>query len=149
MAYMKKQQFEQARLEFLKDAEIEPDVPYNYDQLGLIAANQQKPKLAEDYFTRALRLQPDLASSRYQLARVYQSEGLYAKARTEIDATLKLLPDNSSVHYLRGQILEHLGQMEEAKAEMNQAKQIANAARAKRQQELENPDPELVGQPAP
>jgi tetratricopeptide (TPR) repeat protein len=34
MAYLKKQDLERARAEFLKDIAIEPDVSYDYDQLG-------------------------------------------------------------------------------------------------------------------
>lgn len=76
-------------------------------------------------------------------------EGEYAKALSEADATLRLEPENSSVHYLRGQILQHLGRATEAKAEMARAAAIANEARSKRQQELANPDPDLVQQPQP
>jgi tetratricopeptide (TPR) repeat protein len=90
-----------------------------------------------------LRIDPNLASSRYQLARVFQNEGEYAKALAEADATLKLQPDNASVHYLRGQILQHLNRTEEARAEMQKAAGISNQARAKREQELENSDPDL------
>ena len=146
---MKKQEFEKARAEFVKDAAVEPDVPYNYDQLGVIEADQQHLKPAEGYFTHALRLEPDLASSRYQLARVYQGEAEYAKALLEADAALKLEPQNSSVHYLRGQILQHLGRADEAKQEMRKASEIANEARNKRQRELENPEPDLRQEPEP
>jgi len=76
-------------------------------------------------------------------------EGEYAKALSEADATLRLEPENSSVHYLRGQILQHLGRATEAKAEMARAAAIANEARSNRQQELANPDPDLVQQPQP
>ncbi len=148
---MKKQEFDEARSEFLKDSVIEPDVPYNYDQLGIIEANQQHGKQAEQYFKQALRLDPDLASSRYQLARVYQSEGEYAKALSEIDIAARLQPQNTSVHYLRGQILQHLRRTQEAGAEMQKATQISNDARNRRQQELESPaeNPELMQQPEP
>jgi tetratricopeptide (TPR) repeat protein len=146
-AYLKKQQFEKAKTEFLEDARIEPDVAFNYDQLGGIESHQQHTKTAEEYFRHALSLDPKLASSQYQLARVYQQEGNSAKA-LEADALLELVPDNSSAHYLRGQILQRLGRTDEAKAEMRRATEISNAARNKRQQELEGgvPDPELMQQ---
>ena len=149
LAYMKKQDFEHAKAEFLKDSEIEPDVQYNYDQLGLIAVNQQQLKEAEQYFSHALRIDPNLASSHYQLARVLQDEGHYAKALSQADATLNLQPDNASVHYLRGQILQHLNRTEEAKAEMKKAAGISNQARAKREKELDNSDPDLRQSPEP
>ncbi len=143
LAEMKKQDFAAARAQFLKDREIEPDVPYNYDQLGLIAADQQQLKQAKEYFTQALRIDPNLASSRLSIGTRFQNAGEYAKALAEADATLKLQPDNASVHYLRGQILQHLNRTADARAEMQKAAGISNQARAKREQELENSDPDL------
>jgi tetratricopeptide (TPR) repeat protein len=96
-----------------------------------------------------LRIDPNLASSRYQLARVLQNEAEYAKALSQADAALKLQPDNASIHYLRGQILQHLGRTEEAKGEMQKAAGISNQARAQREKELENPDPDLRQSPEP
>jgi tetratricopeptide (TPR) repeat protein len=83
-AYMKKQEFDKAKAEFLEDAKIEPDVAFNYDQLGVIAFQQQQAKEAEQYFRHALRFDPKLASSEYQLARVYQQAGKSAKALSEL-----------------------------------------------------------------
>jgi len=53
-----------------------------------------------------------------------------------------------SVHYLRGQIL-HLNRTAEAKAEMQKAAGISNQARAQREKELENSDPDLRQSPGP
>ncbi len=64
-------------------------------------------------------------------------------AFSQADAALKLQPDNASVHYLRGRILQHLRRTDQAKAEMHYASAISNQARAKRQKELHNPDPDL------
>jgi len=150
MAYLEKQDFDRAKSEFLKDAAVEPDVAFNYDQLGLIDYLEQQDQQAEKMFRKALELQPHLTSSRYQLARVYQREQKYTLALTEIDAVMKSLPDNEAVHYLRGQILERLGRTQEAKAEMQKFTEITNAAREKRQKELEVgpiPDPQLTQEP--
>ena len=74
MAYLKKQDLDQAKAEFLKDIAIEPDVSYDYDQLGEVYYLQQQDQAAEKAFRKALRLDPQLASSHFQLARVYQRE---------------------------------------------------------------------------
>ena len=47
MAYYKKQNLERAKEEFLKDAALEPDVAYNYDQLGLVYSLQGNNQEAE------------------------------------------------------------------------------------------------------
>src|SRR6202040_1404401 len=85
-AYFKKQDLQRAKEEFLKDAALEPDVAYNYDQLGLVESLQGNNQAAERYLRKALRLDPHLGSSRYQLARVYQNQGKYQQALIEIDA---------------------------------------------------------------
>jgi tetratricopeptide (TPR) repeat protein len=116
--------------------------------MGVIAFQQQRMQEAQEYFRHALRLDPKLASSHYQLARVYQQEGNSAKALAETDVLLRLVPDNASVHYLRGQILQRLGRSDDAKAEMRKSTEISNAARSKRQHELEGgvKEPDLLQQ---
>ncbi len=150
IAYYKKQELARAKEEFLKDAAIEPDVAYNYDQLGLVNSLLGNNQEAESNLRKALRLDPSLASSRYQLAQVYQREGKYAQALAEIDAALKLDPGSSSVHYLRGQLLQRLGRTQEARAEMDATTNMMNQQRDKRQKELYGgpaPNPELTQEP--
>jgi tetratricopeptide (TPR) repeat protein len=147
MAYLEEQDLDQAKSEFLKDAAVEPDVAYNYDQLGLIAYLEQQDQQAEKMFRKALQLQPHLTSSHYQLARVYLREQKYTLALAEVDAAMKSVPQNEAVHYLRGQILERLGRTQEARTEMQKFTEITNAAREKRQKELEVgpvPEPQLT-----
>ncbi len=150
IAYYKKQDLARAKEEFLKDAALEPDVAYNYDQLGLVNALLGNNQEAESNLRKALRLDPSLASARYQLAQIYQREGKFPQALAEIDAALKLDPDNSSVHYLRGQLLQRLGRTEEARAEMDTTTKMMNQQRDKRQKELyggPTPNPELTQEP--
>ena len=47
VAYFKKQDLQRAKEEFLKDAALEPDVAYNYDQLGLVNSLQGNNQEAE------------------------------------------------------------------------------------------------------
>jgi predicted Zn-dependent protease len=151
---MRKQDLERAKAEFLEDVALEPDVAYDYDQLGLIDYQQQLDEEAEKYLKKALLLDPHLVSSRFQLARVYAREGKYADALHEIDAAERADPDNSSVHYVRGQVLKHLGRTHDAEAEMQAFTGISNRARAQRQKELDPnsapgpvPNPEVSGEP--
>ena len=51
-AYMRKQDLERAKAEFLKDIAIEPDVAYDYDQLGLVFYLQQQDEEAGRCFVR-------------------------------------------------------------------------------------------------
>ncbi len=138
-------------MEFLTDSQIEPDVAYNYDQLGAIEFREQHTKKAKEYLLQALRLEPTLARARYQLARLLTEEGDLARALAEIDRVITLVPENRNVHYLRGQILKRLGRTREAKAEMRKVTEISSAALNRSQQEFENgvTDPELMDPPSP
>jgi tetratricopeptide (TPR) repeat protein len=53
--YRQRGDFEAAKQEFLKDASIEPDVPYDYDQLGAVCYALDQIPDAERYFKEALR----------------------------------------------------------------------------------------------
>ncbi len=150
MAYLKKQDLERAKAELLKDIEIEPDVAYDYDQLGLVLYLQQQDEDAEKMFRKALRLDAKLSSSDFQLARVYLRELKYKEALAAIDAAKKLSPESESIYYVRGQILQHMGRTQEAKVEMEKFTRMSNESREKRHQELESgpvPDPELTREP--
>ena len=47
LTYLKKQNYEQARDEFLKDAAVEPDLALNYDELGDVYSLMQQDGDAE------------------------------------------------------------------------------------------------------
>jgi tetratricopeptide (TPR) repeat protein len=147
---MKKEEFDRARTEFLADLAVEPDLAFDYDQLGLIDYLQQHDQDAVKNLGKALHLDSQLASSHFNLARTYQRLGNHTMALTEIDTTEKLDPDSYSIHYVRGQVLRSLGRTEEAQTEMRMYTQKANDAREKRQQELEAgpaPNPEITSDP--
>jgi tetratricopeptide (TPR) repeat protein len=74
-AYFQKQALERAKQEFRNDIALEPDVAYNYDQLGLIEYLQQQDLAAEKDLLKALHLNPGLGSSHYQLARCLSAPG--------------------------------------------------------------------------
>jgi tetratricopeptide (TPR) repeat protein len=47
LTYLKKQDYEHSRDEFLKDSVVEPDLALNYDQLGDVYALMQRDRDAE------------------------------------------------------------------------------------------------------
>ena len=133
------------------DTKLEPDLPYSYEQLGMIASRQQHRNEALEYFQHALRLDPTLARPRYQLARLLLEQGDAMRSLTEIDHAVKLAPENGSIHYLRGRILQRLGRTDEAKVEMRTVTGISSTKRVREQQEMENgmTDPEIMQQAIP
>jgi tetratricopeptide (TPR) repeat protein len=149
LTYLKKQDYERSRDEFLKDSAVEPDLALNYDELGDVYALMQQDGDAEKSYRDALRLDPRLVSSQVGLAKIYQREEKYPQALAAIDSAGKLDPDRTDVHYLRGQILLHLGRKAEGQKELEAAVRIDNQRRARHQKEIEAgtvPSPELLQQ---
>ena len=72
LTYLKKQDYEHARDEFLKDAAVEPDLAFNYDELGDVYVLMQQDSDAEKSYREALRRDPRLVNSYVGLAKIYQ-----------------------------------------------------------------------------
>jgi tetratricopeptide (TPR) repeat protein len=140
LAYVKKQDYEHARAEFLQDAAVEPDLALNYDQLGDLDWLAQNDDAAQKDYREALRRDPRLVNSRLGLAKVYQRGQKFSLALREVDAAEKIDPDRPDVHYVRGQVLLRLGRKDESKKELDAAHQIEQ-----RQPATANlPSPELL-----
>ena len=130
----------------MRDITIDPDLPDNYYQLGLIYSRQQKDAEAEKAFREALQRDPRRSGAWFGLAKIYQRRGDYQNALKTADEAVKLVPDSQLVHYLRAQILQRLGRAEEAKAEFDTAKKRMNAGLKEDREKMEQwavPNPEL------
>jgi tetratricopeptide (TPR) repeat protein len=127
--YRRRNDLESAKQEFLKDAAIEPDVAYDYDQLGLIDYALGQIPEAERYFKQALRLDASLGTSDYGLAKIYKQQGKYAEALSALRAAGAIDPRSASVHYLRGQVFFAMGRRAEAKPEFDEAARLQKATR--------------------
>jgi tetratricopeptide (TPR) repeat protein len=146
MAYSKKGDYEAAKAQFLKDIELEPDVVFNYDELGNVLFLMENDADAVKTYQKALKLEPKMLNPRLGLAKVYQRQEQYEKALTELAEAGKLDPNSSRIHYLRGQILLKIGHQEEGKKELATSVAMSSARRDQRQKELEGdaiPNPEL------
>ena len=138
MAHLKKQEYTQAREEFLKDAAIEPDVALNYEEIGNAYWLTEDDANAEKSYREALHRDPRQVDAMLGLAKIYQKRQQYAALLAETDAALKVDPERTDAHYLRGQALLHLGRKVEAKKEMTAA------AGKSDEQDAPVPSPELM-----
>jgi len=144
---LKKQDYEHARDEFLKDAAIEPDVVNNYDELGDVYSLLQQDSEAEKNYREALRRDPRIVNSYVGLAKIYQRQQTYAQALSAIDSAGKLDPGRTDIHYLKGQVLIRMGRKDEGKKELEASVRLDNERRAARQKQMESgavPSPELL-----
>jgi len=127
--YRRRNDFERAKQEFLKDIAIAPDVAYDYDELGAVCFALDQAAEAERYYKEALRLDAGLGTSDYGLAKIYKQQGKYAAALEALRGAGAVDAQSSSVYYLRGQVLFAMGRKAEAKAEFDKAVQLKQAVR--------------------
>jgi tetratricopeptide (TPR) repeat protein len=127
VAYRRRHELQRAKEEFLTDMALEPDVAFNYDQLGGISWDLQQYAEAARYYREALRRDSNMASSAFGLARFYRREEKYPQALAALDTAGKLDPASASVHYLRGQILVKVGRKEEGRKELAVAARMLRA----------------------
>ncbi len=147
LTYRKKQDYEYARDEFLKDVTVEPDVALNYEELGDVYSLMQEDENAEKSYRDALRRDARMVNSWVGLAKTYQRQEKFSQALSAIDAAGKLDPERTDIHYVRGQVLVHMGRKEAGKKELETSVRIGNERRAERQRQLETetvPSPELL-----
>jgi len=141
LAYEKKGNYPASQDEFLKDIALEPDVIFNYDELGNVYFLTNKDAEAEKAFRHALQLDGTLLSAHLGLAKLYQRQGQNEKALTELDAAARLDPQSSNIPYLRGQVLIKMGRTEEGRREVERSVAMSHERREQRRQELEGPGP--------
>jgi tetratricopeptide (TPR) repeat protein len=150
VAYRRKRDFQRAKAEFLKDLALEPDVAFNYDQLGAVCAELQQNAEAARYFREALDRDSHLASSQFGLAKIYREQGKLPEALAAIDRAGKLDPSSASVHYLKGQILVRLGRQADGRAELAAAGKMRQAETDRLEREVSGAsflDPQLAAEP--
>jgi tetratricopeptide (TPR) repeat protein len=141
---------ERAVAEFHKDIAIEPDLPDNYEQLGVVYQRMERYDDAEKSFREGLQRDAKRPTSYFGLARIHQHKEKYQEALRAIDDALRLAPDSQSVHYVRAQILTNLGRRGEAQAELATVKKMLESSSAKAIEtfgEDRVPNPELTKEP--
>jgi tetratricopeptide (TPR) repeat protein len=149
LAYMRAGD-ERAESEFRQDIDIEPDLPDNYEQLGLLYLRAQRDDEAEKSFRAALRYDLKRTTALLGLTKLYLQQQKFKQALAAVDAALKLAPNSQSGHFMRGQVLMREGRREEGRAELAAAQKLLDSGLDKDRAALgENriPNPELTQQP--
>ena len=139
VAYRHLGQLDEAAAEFLKDAALEPNVAFNYDQLGLLASLGRKDRDAEVYFLDAVKRDRTLGTSWLGLAKIYKEEKRYPEALRALQEAGALDSRSASVHYLRAQVLAAQGKRDQAAAEFATVQQLKKATVDKLEREISGP----------
>ena len=136
LVYRHNGEMERAWTEFQADAAVEPDVAFNYDQLGLLASLAGKERDAEIYFRDAVKRDRRLGTSWFELAKIYRQEKRYAEALKALDEAGAIDPRSASVHYLRAQVLLAVGRRSESQLEMATVQRLKKETVDKLEQEI-------------
>jgi tetratricopeptide (TPR) repeat protein len=132
----KKQNLERARKEFLADASIEPDVAFDYEELGDLYVAQGADRQAEDSYKKALKLEPRTVTVHYALAKLYRKGGRLTEALSEANEAAAEDSQSASVHYLRAQVLQGLHRNAEAKNEFARSAELRQKVRDDLEQKI-------------
>jgi Flp pilus assembly protein TadD len=85
--------FEQARRDFLKARDLNPDLPAPHHALGLLADKEERAEEAERHYRAALKVDPGFAPARANLARRLFGRGQYENAREQFERLTQVAPD--------------------------------------------------------
>ncbi len=144
--YKRRRDYEKAKEEFLKDIAVEPDVAYNYDELGTMCLALEQNVEARRYFEQALQRDSHMGTSWFGLAKIDKVEKRYAQALKALDSAGAIDPKSASVHYLRAQVLMQLGRKAEAQTEFAAVRRLQNETAGKLEQQISGSkyrDPQL------
>jgi tetratricopeptide (TPR) repeat protein len=122
--YLERHAYPEAEAELERDIAIEPDLAYNYEDLGILSALLEQPDKAEAYFRQAIERNGTLVNSYFGLAKLYRDSSRYREALEMIDRAIALAPKSASLHFTRGQVLAKLGHAKQARVEFDRAAEL-------------------------
>ena len=112
--YFHANKMEQAKSEFQKALQLNPENVVCLNHLGIISRNEGKFKQAYDYYEKALQLEPDDAAIHSNLAAVYVQKGDFGKALAAYQTAVDLQPDLAQAYFGLGIVYMESGQKDEA-----------------------------------
>ena len=146
VVYKRKRNYDKAKDEFLKDVAVEPEVAYNYDELGTMCLALEQNVEARRYFEQALKRNSQIGTSWYGLAKIDKAEKRYAAALKALDSAGAIDPKSASVHYLRAQVLMQVGRKAEAQTEFAAVRRLQSETAGKLEKQISGEkyrDPQL------
>jgi tetratricopeptide (TPR) repeat protein len=108
--------FEQARRDFARARDLNPDVPAPHHALGLLADKQGMGPQAEKFYRAALAVDPGFAPARANLARRLFARGQYENAREQFERLEQVEPSAAEGWAGHAEALLALGRQAEGEA---------------------------------
>ncbi len=111
--------------EYVASQTVNADRPEAHLNLGLVAASAGEPRVAEQAYRTALRLQPGFTPARVNLADLYRSEGRESDALAELRKGLVAEPENADLHHALGLAEVRAGRLDAALESLARALELA------------------------
>jgi Flp pilus assembly protein TadD len=103
-AHAKNGDLSHAKLFYKRAFELNPRHTGTLNNLGVLAMEEKRWKLAEEFFKRAIDSEPDDAKTYYLLARALMGDGRKEDARSALEKALLLRPDQKQFLELRDEL---------------------------------------------
>jgi tetratricopeptide (TPR) repeat protein len=103
-AQTKNRDITRAKLFYRLAFELNPRHTGTLNNLGVLAMEEKRWKLAQEFFKRAIDSEPDDAKTYYLLARAFMEDGQTGPARDALDGALRLRPNQKQFLELRDQL---------------------------------------------
>jgi Flp pilus assembly protein TadD len=122
--------FEQARRDFVRARDINPDLPAPHHALGVVADKEGRGPESENHYRAALAVDPGFAPARANLARRLFARGQYENAREQFERLEQVAPGAPEGWAGHAEALLELGRTAEAEAVVDQGRAHAGDAPA-------------------
>ena len=96
----------------------------SYNQLGLLAAENDSLREAQGYFEAATKVVPTYAVAYKNLGLVYAMKRQWNRARDQLKEAIRLDPEFAEAHYTLGEVLEEIGRTARAIRSFREAVRI-------------------------
>ncbi len=111
----------EAKTDFTKAAQLDPDNPDGQNGLGILLAEEQDIPDAEACFREAVRIQPNHAGSHANLARILAAKQDLPGALTEYSLATHLAPEDAGIRFDYGSLLNAARRFVEATVQLEAA----------------------------
>ena len=113
-----------ARADFYAAHMAAPNSPDAYNNLALVALNENKPDEAINFFNSALAIDGANFNSLRGLIRIYAAQKRADEAHARIDQAISSQPSNPLLHFLKGEIYGYEMNAQAAESEFRRALEI-------------------------
>lgn len=105
-AYLVNDELELAIIHLSAAAQMNPQDPTTYNNLGIAYARQKKDSFAEACFRQAMFLNPNIAQPLFHLAVIETQQGKFSEAMEHINEAVRLAPDWTEAKKLRDNLMK-------------------------------------------